>query len=151
MKKVVFLVLSIGLWVGITLSSCQTSSEKVDSAENKVSEAKEDLVKAKENEDAEIRAAAEFTEFKKQSDAKILENEQLIIALKNLKKDKKSKMDVAIEQNIDSLKVRNERLKVKINGYERGKSDWESFKREFSHDMSELGKAINDLTVNNKK
>jgi hypothetical protein len=30
-------------------------------------------------------------------------------------------------------------------------SDWQSFKREFNHDMDELGNAFNNLTVNNKK
>jgi len=28
--------------------------------------------------------------------------------------------------------------------------EWETFKREFNHDMDELGKALKDLTVDNK-
>jgi DNA-directed RNA polymerase subunit N (RpoN/RPB10) len=34
--------------------------------------------------------------------------------------------------------------------YEKSQSDWEAFKREFNHDMEELGKALKDLTVDNK-
>ena len=30
-------------------------------------------------------------------------------------------------------------------------SNWESFKREFNHDMDEIGQALKDLTVDNKK
>jgi len=30
-------------------------------------------------------------------------------------------------------------------------SDWQSFKREFNHDMDELGHSLKDFTVDNKK
>jgi hypothetical protein len=30
-------------------------------------------------------------------------------------------------------------------------SNWQSFKREFKHDTDELGQALKDFTVNNKK
>ena len=42
-------------------------------------------------------------------------------------------------------------MNARIAAYDKSQSDWESFKREFSHDMDGLGQAINDLTVNNKK
>lgn len=29
--------------------------------------------------------------------------------------------------------------------------DWESFKREFNHDVDELGQALKDLTVDNEQ
>lgn len=32
-----------------------------------------------------------------------------------------------------------------------GKEKWGTFKTEFNHDMDELGKAFNNLTVNNIK
>jgi hypothetical protein len=35
--------------------------------------------------------------------------------------------------------------------YDKNQTDWEKFKREFNHDMDELGKSLKDLTVNNKK
>jgi hypothetical protein len=38
-----------------------------------------------------------------------------------------------------------------MDTYEKKQSDWESFKREFNHDMDELGQALKDLTVDNKK
>jgi hypothetical protein len=33
----------------------------------------------------------------------------------------------------------------------KNQSDWVSFKREFNHDMDEIGKAFEDLTIDNKK
>jgi hypothetical protein len=42
-------------------------------------------------------------------------------------------------------------MKARIDAYDKSQSDWESFKREFTHDMEGLGQALNDLTVNNKK
>ncbi len=40
----------------------------------------------------------------------------------------------------------------KMNDYKaNGKENWEIFKKEFNHDMDELGKAFKDLTVKNVK
>ena len=41
---------------------------------------------------------------------------------------------------------------MKLDNYKVDASEnWESFKREFNHDMSELGDALKDITVDNKK
>ena len=53
-------------------------------------------------------------------------------------------------KNIENLEERNRDLKTRIGAYETNQSDWESFKREFNHDMNEVGQALRDLTVNNK-
>jgi hypothetical protein len=49
------------------------------------------------------------------------------------------------------LEQKNASLKTKIENYENNQTDWQSFKREFNADMSQLGKALKDLTVDNKK
>ena len=49
------------------------------------------------------------------------------------------------------LEEKNASLKTKISDYENNQTDWESFKREFDSDMTKLGQAFKDLTVNNKK
>jgi len=46
-------------------------------------------------------------------------------------------VDKGIQQNID--------LKARLEAYEMKQSDWESFKSEFNHDMSELGKASHGI------
>jgi hypothetical protein len=42
-------------------------------------------------------------------------------------------------------------LQTRMDNYEHSKTDWESFKTEFNHDMEGLGQALKDVTVNNKK
>jgi len=38
-----------------------------------------------------------------------------------------------------------------LNAYEKERSDWEVFKREFNHDMNQLGEAFSDLGNKNTK
>jgi len=50
------------------------------------------------------------------------------------------------------LRKKNKRLKEKLDSYKNdADSDWHSFKREFNHDMDELGHSLKDFTVDNKK
>jgi len=43
-------------------------------------------------------------------------------------------------------------MKQKLGDHkEDGKENWNAFKKEFNHDMDELGNAFKDLTVNNVK
>ncbi|MBK6283604.1 MAG: hypothetical protein IPF54_14015 [Draconibacterium sp.] len=48
------------------------------------------------------------------------------------------------------LEQKNNILRAKIESYESNQTDWESFKREFNHDMEELGMAFKDLTSDNE-
>lgn len=42
-------------------------------------------------------------------------------------------------------------MKKKLESYnEQGKEKWEIFKKNFSHDMDELGKSFKDLTTKSK-
>jgi len=61
-------------------------------------------------------------------------------------------MDKAYQKSIDTIEQRNNNLKLKMDSYKNdANSDWKSFKREFNHDMNELGHSLKDLTVDNKK
>jgi len=56
------------------------------------------------------------------------------------------------EKNLNELEQKNKNLKMKMAEYQdSGKDNWESFKREFNHDMDELGKSLKNFTDNNKK
>ena len=60
-------------------------------------------------------------------------------------KDRYDKPVIALEQ-------KNHDLKKKINGAGTVKtSAWPTFKREFNHDLNELGHAIKDIGVDNTK
>jgi len=140
--------------VGTTLVGCKSSTkeeiesrEKVDVAEQNLKDAKDSLVVAKK-----AATAEEWQTFIDQKDSVIMYNEARIAELK-LKMQKTGKsVDAKYQKNIDILEQKNKDLKVKADAYKNdANSDWQSFKREFNHDMEEIGQAFKDVTVDNKK
>lgn len=73
------------------------------------------------------------------------------MTLKRKQYDKGTFMDPAREKKIADLEARNKTLQGRIDDYEKYHSNWESFKREFNHDMEEIGKSIKDIANNNAK
>lgn len=59
-------------------------------------------------------------------------------------------LDPLYKSRIDALELKNQELKSRLEAYEKNQSNWETFKREFNHDMDELGVALADFTVDNK-
>lgn len=154
MKKTIFTLSIATLLGGIIFTSCQSSEQKQDAAEEKVQDAKEDLKEARKDANAEAQKTAtaeEWTTFRNESQEKIWANEKHIDELK-VKMNKPGKLlDAAYAKKIDSLEEKNRELKRRMDAYEKSHSDWETFKREFNHDMDELGSALKDLSVDNKK
>ena len=108
-------------------------------------------MKAEAQADAiKVANAEEWRVFKSDAEIKIKENEVRIGELKVKMKKSGKTFDAMYEKNIIALEQKNKDLRAKISNYESNQSDWEAFKREFNHDMDELGQAIKDLTVNNK-
>jgi chromosome segregation ATPase len=155
MKKPTFQFAIIAMIVsGVFITSCQTPSEKVADAKANVVAAKEDLKDMqKEASTAAMEEAnnEEWQLFKMESEAKIRENEVSITQLKAKMKTSGKNLDSMFEKNIEALEEKNKSLNAKIESYDKNRSDWEAFKREFNHDMEEFGNAFKDLTVNNKK
>lgn len=146
MKKTLY-ILTLTLFVAVTtLTSCGSSQEKVDEAKADIESAEIDLMKAKED------YYKEYNEFKFQSDKQISDNATRIAELR-LQSDKiKKETKEEYEKTIVALEKRNEALQSKINEHkDESKDGWESFKREFSHDMDELGQSITDIGKNNVK
>ncbi len=146
MKKTI-LTLSIALFAtGSILTSCKSSAEKVEDAEKSVTEANDDLNQANDEyitdiENYRIQAADEI-----ESNNKSIADFNLRIA--NEKKEARADY----QKKIGELEQKNSDMKKKMDDYKAsGKENWENFKTEFSHDMSELGKAFSDLTKNNVK
>jgi outer membrane murein-binding lipoprotein Lpp len=155
MKNSIVLFIVTTFLVGTIVAGCQTSAEKVDAAKSDVADAKQDLkeVKAEANEDAQKAAnEAAWKAYKVEAEAKIDANDALIEDIKVKMKKSGKTMDALYRQQIDVLEQKNKELRERIDVYNtQMQSDWESFKREFDHDMDELGAALKDLTVNNKK
>ena len=136
------------------LIACQSSDQKVEDAKDKVKDANQNMkqVQNDANIDEQKKANAEaWRMLRNEWEAKIKNNEIVIADLKvQLKKSGKN-YDAAYEKSINDLERRNKDMIARIDADDKSQSDWESFKREFSHDMDGLGQALNDMTVNNKK
>jgi hypothetical protein len=144
MKKSIYTLSLIALTTGTFTTSCNSSAEKVDEAKANVVVAAQDLDQAKANYDEE------YAKFKLESDQKITANEKRIAELKADTKKVKKETKEQYEKTIAALEEKNNLMKKKISEYkEEGDEKWQSFKREFNHDMDELCQALTDLTKNN--
>jgi hypothetical protein len=147
MKKTIFTLVIAMFVVTTAFMSCKPSTKEEVKATEKVKEANEELVEAKK-----AATAEEWEAFKKYGDSVINKNDERIAELKmKMKKNGKS-IDAKYDENVEALEQKNKDLKVKMKAYKNdANADWQSFKREFNHDMDELGQALKDLTVDNKK
>jgi peptidoglycan hydrolase CwlO-like protein len=146
MKKSIFKVACIAFASGIILSSCQTPTDKLGDSKDKVEDAQKDLNQAQKE------YQEQYQQFKLESDAKISTNEQLIADLKTYSKDKKKEVKLEYEKAISDMEAKNYELKEKVETQKDSSNEkWQSFKREFNHDMDELGQSLKDLGKNNVK
>jgi len=146
MKKTIFTLAMIVLGTGAVLTSCSTPAEKVEDSKENVNQKQRDLDQAKKEH------AEQYRQFREESENEITANEQRIEELKVYSKDKKKEAKIAYEKQIDDLEARNERMKEKLNAQKEDNHDkWESFKKEFKHDMQELKSSLQDLGKNNVK
>ena len=153
MKKSIVLLASILLMIIIALPSCQTSETKVSNAEDKVQDAKEDLADSKQDlYNVRLDTITNYEQFKIEADKIITARENNIIEFKARVASEKKEINADYNTKLDELEKKNNELKKQLEDYkDDGKDKWDSFKNEFNHDMTELGKAFNDLTVDNKK
>lgn len=154
MKKIIFILsVATSVALGAILTGCQSSAQKEKAAQDKVQEAKQDLNAVQHDISTEARKVAtaeEWKEFKIKTEEMISNNEKSIAELKAKIKRTGKTLDAMRENKIDKLEQLNRDLKARLEAYEKDQSDWESFKDEFNHDMEAFGKALKDLTVDNK-
>jgi len=154
MKKIIFIITVIMFSTATLFTSCKSSTKEEEEAREKVQEEQEDVQEAKEdlNEVKRQANAEEWQNFKDEMNAAIAKNDAKIEELKQKIKNTGKEANAEYDKKVDALKEKNENLKIKMDAYKNDvNSDWQSFKREFNHDMDELGNALNDFTVNNKK
>lgn len=154
MKKAIFIcTLITTIAAGMVFTGCESSTQEMDNAQANVEEAKQDLKEARQDVVAVAQKTANaeaWRTFKSESEVKIRGNETRIAELKEKMKTSGKTLDAVYEKNIDLLEQKNKDLNARMVAYEKEQSDWESFKREFNHDMDELGKALKDFTLNNQ-
>jgi len=154
MKKIILtLIVATAFLTGTILTGCQSSAQREASARDNLQEAKQDLKDVQKDANAEVQKLADAKEwetFKNNAEITIRNNEIRIGDLKVKLHKQGTVLDPMYEKKIETLEQQNKDLKKRIEDYEKSQSDWETFKREFNHDMDELGKALKDLTVDNK-
>jgi len=152
-------------WLGIAaaalvslalLIGCSRSAEQkvVDAKANVVDAQREaaDAVMLARDEAQQAAARAEWLLFKNDAEARIVGNDRIIVAYKARMTGTNGKLRAMYDKKIDALELKNKELKAKLNSYhENGKNGWEQFKSEFGRDMTELGSALKDFAVDNKK
>ncbi len=144
MKKSIFVLTASALISAGILTSCNTSAEKVENAQDNVTEATLDLKKANEE------YLQDIENYRKETAAKIAANDQSIAEFNARVENEKNEAKADYKKKIAELEQKNSDIKKKMEEYKaEGKEKWELFKTEFSRDMDELGKAFKDLTVKN--
>ena len=121
--------------------------------DKKAKEARKDAAEAqKDLKEARTDSAADYQAFKKDAELKISDNKKKIAALKAKKAGDNKETNEKYNKKVAALEVKNTELKDKIDRCNDTKTSmWTSFKKEFNHDMEELGKAFKDISVNNEK
>ena len=156
MKKIIFALVVVSITSGLFFVACQKSPKKEDTAQQKLLIAQDSLTQVKNDislaDQKKARISQEWQTLKDDAEDKINKNEIYIAKLKvNIEKTGKS-IDSIYTKKIILLEQKNKAIKARIETYKTDTdNDWESFQREFNHDMDELGKALDDLTIDNKK
>ena len=152
MKKTILISALVVTVVGAVITSCKSSSEKVADAENNVQVAKMDLRAVQRDSMIAVQKVANVEEwkiFRNESQVKIKNNEIRIDALKSKMKIAGQTYNTEFKMRIDSLEMRNKELVIRMDNYDRGKNDWETFKLEFNRDVDRLGVSLTKFTVKN--
>ena len=130
----------------ILLTSCESKQQKVENAQQEVNAAEDNLKTTQ----AELNA--EYPAFKTDAELQIAANDQRIAELKViLNKPGKLPFDEKRKMRIAELEEKNAQLRSRLYGYEKERSDWEAFKREYNSDMQGLNAAFKDLSNDNVK
>lgn len=154
MKKTILTMTVVALMtITASISYGQTADKKTEKARENVQEAKKEVVKAKQDlKEAQMDSVKEYNLFKQESNVKIKHNEKRIAELKLKYSKLNSEEKVEYQKKLAELEQKNTELNGKLNSYKiHEDKKWKSFKSEFNHDMNELGKALKDFTIKNKK
>jgi outer membrane murein-binding lipoprotein Lpp len=152
-KAIIIRTLAIAIIAGGIFTGCMSQAQKEEAARVKVENAKSDLKDAKIEANSialKTATAEEWKIFKSESEVKIKDNDVRIAELKVQLNKPGRLLDPLYVKRIETLEAQNKSMQTRIIIYEKNQSDWETFKREFNHDMDALGKALKDVFTDNK-
>jgi predicted RNase H-like nuclease (RuvC/YqgF family) len=147
-KAIITRTLAVAIIAGGMFTGCMSQAQKEEAARAKVEDAREDLNDAKVEANRvalKTATAEEWRIFKNESDLKFKENEPRIAELRVQLNRSGTTLDHVYAQRIETLEEKNRGMRNRMTVYENNKSDWETFKREFTRDMEALGNSFKDV------
>jgi hypothetical protein len=166
MKARNLIPLIIGIVTGTLVSSCERSTHKkvedrIDYIEDHpktennsrvVTPAPVATDHTTVNDNPSMQNDKDLKEFREEIRARIKENEKDIADFRQRMRNEGKDFSSRYGKKIDRLEEKNRNLKERLENYkEEGNTNWQKFKREFNHDMDELGKSLKDLGRDNVK
>lgn len=146
-KTMVTLALALPV-AAIMITGCQSSETKAEQARNKVLDAEEQVVVANQELNQILNDSIQL--FKQESGEIIIGYEASMVEFKAKLSDVEEESRINMEKKLATLEQKSEDMKMKLEEYiEDGEDNWKVFKDEFNHDMKELGRAFDDLAMNN--
>lgn len=146
--KTGFMILAVtGIMAGLTFTSCERSpQDKMDDAREEVQRERRDVV----DENKDVKAAEmDYEQYKSETEMKLRDNETRISDFRT-RMNKDRSLRNRYESRINELEKKNMELEDRLRSYKReGNEDWNEFRREFNHDMDELGTALKDIFKDN--
>lgn len=151
MKKTLIILAVIALMAGLFFFGCQSSAEKAKDAEEIAQKAEDEAIEANyELDEARHDSYLDYLEFKKESEEIIASHKKSIAKLRVRIKSEKKENRAIHEKKLNEIEQKSSEMKKKMDEYkEDGIDKWTKFKKEFNHDMVELGNALEDFTTKN--
>lgn len=146
MKNSILTFLGIALITSAVVVGCNSPAQKVENAQNSVTDAERDLDKANSE------YLADLQKYREEVAMKIATNDKSIAEFNARKDNQKAEARADYQKRIDAIQQKNSDLKKKLDDYKaEGKEKWAEFKAEFSRDMEDLGMAFKNMTTSNNK
>jgi len=149
MKTIRFKVAMLTGIAMLGIVSCTNSpSKKADVLED----AKENVLEAEQGLDKAVNDSInEYARYKMEAEAKLVENDLKIAALKTNMKAERIEVRTNYEKQLNELEQKNAALKVSISEYQESDvNKWEKFKAIVNQDIEEIKLAITRMSENRK-
>ncbi|MEA4982221.1 MAG: hypothetical protein VB066_05835 [Paludibacter sp.] len=149
MKTIRFKVAMLTGIAMLGIVSCTNSpSKKAEVLED----AKENVLEAEQGLDKAVNDSInEYARYKMEAEAKLVENDLKIAALKTNMKAERIEVRTNYEKQLNELEQKNAALKVSISEYQESDvNKWEKFKAIVNQDIEEIKLAITRMSENRK-
>lgn len=140
MKKTVLILTIGGLISGVMLTGCDSPAQKVENAQNTVTEANKSLDKANADYQTDI------DNYRKQTADKIAANNKSYADFKERMEKEKKNIKADNQKKLDAIEQKNSDLQKKMDDFKAStKENWEAFQSDFNRQMDGLAQDFKDL------